>query len=379
MMAKLVLLLPAMSMVSFAMRVIPPSGHSMMQAPVIPTQANLPYSRILDFCKTFRMQDFPICKRAVLAKLDGVSGLDAGDSWTLDASVAEMPLGFFPAAGDSEAAQKAKLARLDAPTWGKAAAALASIASEAGILAAMKEACEQGAEETCDDLSREEEVKQAWLAKLDAPTWGAVALAVSEVAPGFDLSAGDDEKAKVAWLAKMDAPTWATVATAVSEVAFSGAALEEVAVATELVTEEEAKNAWLDRVHTPMLGKTAAGLAKHDTSAAWLGDAHAIQAKADLAAVVPASVQGDPDTPPTAPDSDSDPGHSRYSPWLEDSPSQRTPESQDSPEPQESPESSVESGDSREPEEPGRTRESPEVLSTVTFKDGTRMRKRIRE
>lgn len=348
MMAKLVLLLPAMSMVSFAIRVIPQPGHTMEQTSVIPTQENIPYLRIIDFCKTFRMQDFPICKRAVQAKLDG--GISSGKvPWTAvadAASVAEMPLGFVLAAGDSsEAAHKAKLARVDAPTWGKAAAALATIASEAGILAAMSDACESGAEEACDDLSREEEAKQAWLAQLDAPTWVAVARAVSEVAPGFDLSAGDDEKAKAAWLAKMDAPSWAAVAAAVSEVAFSGAALEEVSVAAELATEEEARNAWLARVHTPMSGKAAVGLLTLDTSAAWSADADATQAKDDLAAVVPANLQSDPDTPPTS-DPDTPPpvhvlgnesGLSGDNPWFEDS------------------------------------------LSTVTVNDGARMRKRIRE
>ena len=42
--------------------------------------------------------------------------------------------------------------------------------------------------------------RRAWLARLDAPTWGAVAAAVSEVAAA---TGGDDEAAKAAWLAKV--------------------------------------------------------------------------------------------------------------------------------------------------------------------------------
>jgi len=310
----------------------------MEQTPIIPTQANLPYLRMLEFCKTFWMQDFPICKRAwPPAKLDGIFGRQG--AWTSGAdaaSVAEVPLGFFPAAGHSEATQKAWLARLDAPTWGKAAAALASIASEAGILAALRQACEQGVDEVCDDPSREDEARQAWLAKLDAPTWDAVAAVVSEVAPGVGLAAGDNETAKVAWLAEMDASTWAAVAAAVSKVAFSEEALEEVAVASEIATEEEVKKARLARVHAPTLGKAAVELAKLDASAAWLADADATQAKADLAAMPPAAAPGDPATPlSTAPVMGNISFRSQYNPWFKD------------------------------------------PLTTVTFKDG--LRKRFRE
>ena len=120
---------------------------------------------------------------------------------------------------------------MDAPAWGKAAAAV----SAASSVAARDEACEkqveeacdpypypnpnptpdpnphpnpspnpnpnpEQVEEACDGLSLEEEAKRAWLARLDAPTWGAVAAAVSEVAAA---TGGDDEAAKAAWLAKV--------------------------------------------------------------------------------------------------------------------------------------------------------------------------------
>jgi len=43
-------------------------------------------------------------------------------------------------------------------------------------------ACYSGDEVACDNLSAEQEAKLAWLAKLDAPTWGAAAAAVSVIA-----------------------------------------------------------------------------------------------------------------------------------------------------------------------------------------------------
>ena len=87
-----------------------------------------------------------------------------------------------PARSSEEEAKKAWLAKLDAPKWGKAAVALTGIASEAVQLAEMAVACHEGDEVACNNLSREEEAKRAWLTKLDAPTWGAAAAAVSAVA-----------------------------------------------------------------------------------------------------------------------------------------------------------------------------------------------------
>ena len=83
------------------------------------------------------------------------------------------------------------------PSWGEAATTLASVASEAAysaeVSADMTAACDQGIEVACENLSREEEAKLAWLAKLDAPTWGKAATAVSAIAfeksrPTFESS-----------------------------------------------------------------------------------------------------------------------------------------------------------------------------------------------
>merc|ERR1719199_2417684 len=69
-----------------------------------------------------------------------------------------------------EEAKRAWLAKQDVPTWGKAATAFANASSEAAQMAEMTAACDEGDEVACDNLSREEEAKRAWLAKQDVPT-----------------------------------------------------------------------------------------------------------------------------------------------------------------------------------------------------------------
>lgn len=86
-----------------------------------------------------------------------------------------------PKASEAEA-KAAWLARLDAPSWGKAAKAMVSLVNEASAIQEAAEACEQGDDDGCETLSREEKAKRAWLAQLDVPSWGAVAAAVSAVA-----------------------------------------------------------------------------------------------------------------------------------------------------------------------------------------------------
>merc|ERR1719506_2079241 len=130
-----------------------------------------------------------------------------------------------------EEAKRAWLAKLNVPTWGAAATTLASGASEAAQMAEMTASCDAGDKVACDNLSCEEEAKRAWLSKLDVPTWGAAAAAVSAVAtevtdPQYaaqmaELNAACDtgdqvacdslsreEEAKRAWLSKLDVPTW---------------------------------------------------------------------------------------------------------------------------------------------------------------------------
>merc|ERR1719473_847351 len=136
-------------------------------------------------------------KRAWLAKLDV-------PTWGAAAAAVSAVATELTQPQSEEEAKKAWLATLDAPTWGKAAAALASTAADAAELAGMTAACDAGDEAACDSLTGEEEAKRAWLGKLDVPTWGAAAAAVSSVAS--EVSAGStqsaEEIAKQAWLAK---------------------------------------------------------------------------------------------------------------------------------------------------------------------------------
>ena len=102
-----------------------------------------------------------------------------------------------------EAAKAAWLAKMDAPAWSKAAEAVASASASAAMTEAAEEACDQGVTEACDGLSREEEAKRAYLAKLDVPTWGAVTAAVASVASAVTVDGvgplSAEEIAKQKW------------------------------------------------------------------------------------------------------------------------------------------------------------------------------------
>jgi hypothetical protein len=145
-----------------------------------------------------------------------------------------------------EAAKQAWLARLDAPTWGSAATTLANVASQAAYMAGMEQACDQGNDVACDELSREEEAKRAWLASLDTPTWGPASSAKMS-----------EEAAKKAWLASLDQPSWVSAARASANVASEAAYMAQMEEACytgddvacdELSREEEAKRAWLAKL-----------------------------------------------------------------------------------------------------------------------------------
>lgn len=130
--------------------------------------------------------------------------------------------------------RKAWFETLDAPTWNKASAAMKEVASKGPAWASAAKAVEMVNEVASSgkDLS-EEEAKKQWLAKLDAPEWGKAAQAVNEAATKAsqmakledDCSAGVDtacdvlskeEQAKRKWLAKLDQPTWKRVRDTVS-------------------------------------------------------------------------------------------------------------------------------------------------------------------
>jgi hypothetical protein len=103
------------------------------------------------------------------------------------------------------------ISRLDAPSWHKAASAMAHIANEASELAALMEACDKGDDMSCDLLLREEKATKEWLAGLDVPSWGAAASAVSDVAVEVqrdEAKVSKENEAKRAWIARMDELTW---------------------------------------------------------------------------------------------------------------------------------------------------------------------------
>ena len=163
---------------------------------------------------------------------------------------------------------------LNDAAWVAASETLDAVASEAAGIEAMGFACDSGDVIACDMLSRETDAKKAWLGRLDAPSWGQAAAAVAEVAAMPNMS---EEQAKKAWLARLDAPSWSQAADALSYMAATAEQMEDAklsslpepswnAAATTVTqvaigakaAEEEAKAAWLDRLDAPTWGRQAA-------------------------------------------------------------------------------------------------------------------------
>merc|ERR1719327_624056 len=158
----------------------------------------------------------------------------------------------FWSAHEAEA-KSAWLAKLDAPTWGKAAAAISEVAADAARFAALTEECDiTGEEAACVELSKEEEAKRLWLSRIDAPNWGKAAAIVSELAEAARMFE-DDEDAKAAWLSRLDFPAWGPAAEVVSSVLadaerFAECDLGVEAACEQLSKEDEAKRLWLSRI-----------------------------------------------------------------------------------------------------------------------------------
>ena len=74
------------------------------------------------------------------------------------------------------------LAGSDLQKASRARGQLLEVAADPFVTFELTEKCDEGDVVACDVLSKEEEAKKAWLARLDAPTWGAVAAAVTAVA-----------------------------------------------------------------------------------------------------------------------------------------------------------------------------------------------------
>ena len=217
-------------------------------------------------------------KAAWLAKLDNVpSWVGSGSAAPAAAAPAYAPA---PAAAPApsgnaataeQAAKQAWLAKLDAPTWKGVVTAVSAAGADAVAVQQLEDNCDAGIEAACVALTNEEEAKKAWLARLDAPTWGAVAATVATVsatvavpaAPAATGGMSAEEVAKQAWLAKLDAPTWGQASTALTEIAAGAVVMQDLtekcdagveeACAT-LSSEEAAKQAWLARLDAPTWG-----------------------------------------------------------------------------------------------------------------------------
>lgn len=195
----------------------------------------------------------------------------------------------------SEAEAKAEwLAKLDAPAWGAAAKAMSTVAAEAAQFQAHTKECNAGDFKACDNVSKEEEAKKVWLAKLDVPLWGEAAEAMEAMAtveqveivsePNASeekktklvgLAKISEEDAKKAWLAKLDAPVWGQAATVMTSIVTEANKIAELteeveagdsAAANMLAKENEAKKAWLAKLDVPSWGK----MSEENAKKAWL-------------------------------------------------------------------------------------------------------------
>jgi len=134
-----------------------------------------------------------------------------------------------------EQAKQKWLAKLDAPVWGQAASAMVEIVAEASKMAGLTEECDAGDEAACESLSKEDEAKKLWLAKLDVPSWGKMT----------------EGQAKQKWLAKLvDAPVWqGKVAPTANTAAAPVVGVVEPSAADK---QEAAKKAWLAKLEVSL-------------------------------------------------------------------------------------------------------------------------------
>jgi len=189
-----------------------------------------------------------------------------------------------------EQAEQAKQAKQAQPPKVSDFASAVSEAKATWLANVSSSVASESESEASEEMS-EEQVKAAWLANVDAPTWGAFAKEVLEMTWEASEVAHEEEEAKAALLAKKDVPTWGAKAAAVWEVA---------AKAWEVAREKEVTAAGL------------AELAKLDAATVWLDNP-------DAAAAPSATAPDDPAAPlvAMAPVVGNVSGHSEYDPWLD--------------------------------------------------------------
>jgi len=166
-------------------------------------------------------------------------------------------------------AKAAWLAKLDAPAWGQAAEAMSTIVAEANQFQKLNDECDAGDSAACDTLSKEDQAKAAWLAKIDVPSWGAAAAAMKEIGEeqlAEPMANVSEEEAKKAWLAKLDAPVWGQAAAAMTSIAAEANLMAgdvDASAAEALARENEAKKAWLAKLDVPSWGTMSEETAKN--------------------------------------------------------------------------------------------------------------------
>jgi hypothetical protein len=169
------------------------------------------------------------------------------------------------------------LSKLDGTSWNKAAATVNKAASDASRISQLDAECSSGSDAACVALSKEDEAKRRWLAKLDVPSWKRAAEVTTQVSDATAATAaldaqclaGNDaacdalsaeEAAKKAWLAKLEASKWRPAAHVVKQVILDAAPMDALDAqcsegddkACDMLTrEEEAKQRWLAKIGEP--------------------------------------------------------------------------------------------------------------------------------
>ena len=111
------------------------------------------------------------------------------------------------------------LSNLDPTAWARAASVVAHAAAEASKLAALDEACKIGDRTACNMLGSEDVEKIEWYGLLDESSWSAAAAAMTVMAStAMSLpSASRKDAAKWHWHAQLRAPTWSRAAAAMAK------------------------------------------------------------------------------------------------------------------------------------------------------------------
>lgn len=151
-------------------------------------------------------------------------------------------------------AKASLLAKMDANVMNRAAKQIESVALEAAKVAVIEAECDSGDQVSCHVLSKEDDAKRAWLSKVDAASWGAAAASITEAAAAPSMS---EDAAKRAWLARLDTSKAGNAAAALSSVVAEAAQMAAMEAACDggddkacdtLSREEAAKLEWLAKL-----------------------------------------------------------------------------------------------------------------------------------